>query len=307
MTEDYYDLLGVNKNVSGKEIKKAYRKLAKKYHPDKNPDDKKAENMFKKVSEAYAVLSDQEKRAQYDRFGHDQFRQKFSYEDIFGGGSRDAFREFGFGDDLFSQIFGGAQRGGRVRFESSGMGGGFGDFFSQSRQTRGHDMVAAMTVSFREAILGTERHISVHTENGAKTLAVKVPPGIETGKKLRIKGAGGPGLHGGPPGDVYIEITVAKDPAFKREGADLYVEAPVAYSKLILGGMITVSTLDGARELKINQGTDPGKKIRVKGAGVPKLRGKGKGDLYVSLKITVPSKITKAQKEVASKLVESGL
>jgi len=311
MQEDYYDLLKIAKDASDSEIKKAYRKLAKKYHPDKNPDDKQSETMFKKISEAYAVLSDSKKRAQYDRFGHDKFRQKFSYEDIFGGGAKDVFREFGFGDDVFSQIFRGG--GGRVRFETSGMGGGggagfgFNDIFGQSGSARGQDMSAAMTISFREAVGGAERNISIQTGAGAKTLTVKIPPGIQTGKKLRIKGAGAPGARGGPPGDVYIEISVADDPVFKREGADLFVNAPVNYSTLILGGSITVPTIHGERNLKIHKGADPGKKMRIKGAGAPKLRGHGKGDLYVMLKINVPSKITKNQKELASKLAEAGL
>jgi len=309
MHEDYYDLLKIDKNASDSEIKKAYRKLAKKYHPDKNPDDKQAETMFKKISEAYAVLSDSKKRAQYDQFGHDKFRQKFTYDDIFGGGARDVFREFGFGDDIFSQIFRGGGKRGRVRFETSGMGGGagFGDIFGQSGPARGQDMSTGMTVSFREAIDGGERNISIQAAAGAKTLSVKIPPGIETGKKLRIKGAGAPGVNGGPPGDVYIEIKVADDPVFKRVGADLFVDAQVSYSALILGGSITVPTLHGERDLKIGQGADPGKKMRIKGAGAPKLRGHGKGDLYVTLKINIPSKMTKKQKELASKLAEAGL
>ncbi|VAX17305.1 Chaperone protein DnaJ [hydrothermal vent metagenome] len=311
MQEDYYDLLKIAKDASDSEIKKAYRKLAKKYHPDKNPDDKQSETMFKKISEAYAVLSDGKKRAQYDRFGHDKFRQKFSSDDIFGGGAKDVFREFGFGDDIFSHIFRSGGKGGRVRFETSGMGGGggfgFNDIFGQSGPARGQDMSAAMTISFREAVDGAERNISTQTGSGAKTLTVKIPPGIQTGKKLRIKGAGAPGAGGGPPGDVYIEIKVADDPVFKREGADLFVNAPVNYSTLILGGSITVPTLDGERNLKIHKGADPEKKMRIKGAGAPKLRGHGKGDLYVTLKINVPSKITKNQKELASKLAEAGL
>ncbi len=309
MHEDYYDLLGIGKDASGSEIKKAYRKLAKKYHPDINPDDKQAEAMFKKISEAYAVLSDNKKRAQYDRFGHDRFRQKFSSDDIFGGNAKDIFREFGFGDDIFGQIFRGGGARGRVRFETSGMGGGFNlnDIFGQSGPARGQDMNASMTVSFREAIDGGERNISFQTAAGAKTLNVKIPPGIETGKKLRIKGGGAPGAQGGPPGDVYIQITVSDDPVFKREGADLFVEAPVHYSTLILGGSITVPTINGERNLKISQGADPSKKMRIKGAGAPKLRGQGKGDLYVTLKINIPKKITKNQKELASKLADAGL
>ncbi len=315
MSQDYYELLNVGRDASESEIKKAYRKLAKKYHPDKNQDDKEAEEKFKQISEAYAVLSDKDKKAKYDRFGHDSFRQQYSYEDIFGGaGASDAFREFGFGEDLFSQLFGGrGGRGGRVRYQTStgdagGMGGfGFENIFGGGGPRRGQDFTTEMTISFREAVEGGERTITLQTGSGNKTHTVKIPAGIETGKKLRLKGHGGPGASGASAGDIYIEIKVADDPVFKRDGSNLYVEAETPYSTLIMGGVVSVPTMNGNRDIKVKPGADPSQKIRVKGAGVPKLRGGKKGDLYVTLKIKTPSKITKEQKELAAKMAKAGL
>jgi len=310
MSKDYYGVLGVKRGASEAEIKKAYRRLAKQYHPDKAKGDKNAEEMFKKVSEAYAVLSNKEKRAQYDQFGHDAFRQRFSQEDIFGGADfRDVFREFGFGDDIFGQIFGGG-RGGRVRFESGpgGMGGfRFDEMFGQGGPARGQDVSTEMTISFHEAIHGGERALTMRINGRPKTVNVKIPPGIETGKKLRVKGAGAPGAQGGPAGDVYIEITVAPDPTFTREGADVIVEAPVRLSTLILGGEITVSTLNGPRAIKIAPGSDPSRRVRIKGAGAPRLGGPGRGDLYVTLKAQTPRHPTEEQKALAEKLAAAGL
>lgn len=313
MSKDYYGILGVKRGASEAEVKKAYRRLAKQYHPDKAKGDKNAEEMFKKVSEAYAVLSNKEKRAQYDQFGHDAFRQRFSQEDIFGGaGLRDVFREFGFGDDAFSQIFGfgAGGRGGRVRFESGpgGMGGfGFGDIFGQGGPAKGQDVSTEMTISFHEAIHGGGRQLDMRVNGRPKTVNVKIPPGIETGKKLRVKGAGTSGAQGGPAGDLYIEITVAPDPTFTREGADLIVDAPVRFSTLILGGEISVATLEGPRAINIAPGADPAKRIRIKGAGAPRLGGAGRGDLYVNLKVQTPRHVTGEQKTLAEKLAKAGL
>ncbi|MDH5477114.1 MAG: J domain-containing protein [Nitrospinota bacterium] len=305
MTEDYYKILDVDRGSSAAEIKKAYRRQAKKYHPDKNKDDKASEEMFKKVSEAYAVLSNKEKREQYDRFGHDAFRQRYTQDDIFSGANfQDIFREFGLGDDIFGSFFG---RRGQAR-------GGFGGFnfedIMQGRSSgpmKGRDYSISLNIPFMEAALGGERKLSFTAEGGAKSVSFKIPPGIETGKKLRIKGQGGPGAKGGAPGDVYIEITVQEDPVFKRNGADLSVEAPVKYSTLILGGEVTVRILDGERTIMVAPGTDPGKKIRIKGAGLDRLSSKEKGDLYVSLRVAIPEKISDAQREAVTKLAKFGM
>jgi len=309
MAKDYYELLGVGKTADEKELKKAYRKLAKQYHPDKNPGDKAAEDKFKEISVAYAVLSDKDKRAKYDRFGHDRFQQTYSQEDIFSGANfQDVFSEMGLGGDLFSMLFGGG-RGGRggIRFEhfsgGGGAGGGFGfdPFAGQRGPARGQDYETHMTISLREAISGCERSLTLRTDEGTQTLNVKVPAGIDSGKKLRLKGKGGRG------GDVYVIVSVADDPMFKREGADLYVDAPVAYSTLILGGSLPVQTLGGERMMKVAPGSDPSKLIRIKGGGAPKLKSAVHGDLYVKLKVITPAHPTEEQKKLAQKLADAGL
>ena len=305
MKNEYYELLGVSRDASADDVKKAYRRQAKRYHPDKNPGDKSAEETFKKVSEAYAVLSDTEKRAQYDRFGPDTFRKRYTQEDIFGGANfHDVFREFGLGEDIFGAFFG----GGRGRARGGFGGGGFEDAFGQGGgQMKGQDYSFSLSVPLMEALQGADRTLKFSAGGESKTVHVKIPPGIETGKKLRVKGQGGASPGGGPAGDVYIEINVEADPVFKREGADLTVEAPVKFSALILGGEISVPTPDGARSIQIKPGTSPGKKIRIKGAGAPKLRSKEKGDLYVTLRVTIPEKISREQKEAAENLLKFGM
>ncbi|MBI5815223.1 MAG: DnaJ domain-containing protein [Nitrospinae bacterium] len=313
MSKDYYELLGVKRDADEKELKKAYRKLAKQYHPDKNPGNKAAEDKFKEISEAYAVLSDKDKRAKYDRFGHDRFHQTYSQQDIFNGANfQDIFSEMGIGGNIFEMFFGGGRGGGgRIRFEQGGggMGGGFGydPFAGQRGAARGQDFETEMTVSLREAVKGCERPLTLRTPDGVQTLTVKIPAGIETGKKLRLKGKGGKAPRGGEAGDVYVVITVAEDPVFKREGADLYVDAHVEYSKLILGGAVAVETLDGERTIKVAPGADPGKMIRIKGGGAPMLKGGGHGDLYVKLRVKAPAHPTDEQKKLAAKLAEQGL
>ncbi|MBI4666088.1 MAG: DnaJ domain-containing protein [Nitrospinae bacterium] len=311
MAKDYYEILGVPRGVSDEELKKAYRKLAKRWHPDKNLDNKdQAEAKFKEISEAYAVLSDKDKRAQYDRFGHDRFRQTFSREDIFSGGSiQDILREMGMGGDMFSFIFGGPGGGG-TRFETytsgGGRGGGFGFDQFGGGSSRGQDYETSITITLHEAISGCERKITLQTPEGVLSVAIKIPAGVETGAKLRARGKGGKATRGGQPGDVYIVVNVAEDPVFKREGADLYVDAPVRYSTLVLGGTVAAPTLSGERHLKITAGADPEKLIRIKGQGASKMKG-GHGDLYVKLKVYAPAHPTEEQKKLAEKLAETGL
>lgn len=306
MVKDYYEILGVDRSATVEQIKKAYKNLAKRYHPDRNPDDKEAEEKFKEISEAYAVLSDKEKRAQYDRFGHAKFRQAYSREDIFSGvNMEDIFREFGLGGDIFNQIFGFRTAGGpRVRFERGGFG--FEPFGAGRGPARGQDYETSLTISFMEAMKGSERALTLNTESGLRRVTVKIPPGIKTGKKLRLKGEGGLGPGGGARGDLYIKVTVAEDPVFKRDGDDLVVEAKVAYSTLILGGTVSVPTLEGERAIRIPPASDPSKRIRIKGAGAPKLKG-GRGDLYVKLRVMVPPAPTEKQKDLASELLKTGL
>ncbi|VAX21757.1 Chaperone protein DnaJ [hydrothermal vent metagenome] len=306
MAQDYYKTLGVTKSSTEAEIKKAYRKLAKKYHPDRNQDNKKAEEKFKEVSEAYAVLSDKTKRAKYDQIGHDTFHQNYSQEDIFKGANfEDVFKEFGIGGDILSQIFGGGMRGGRSRaryqsYGGPGMGGAPGPM-------KGQDYETSVTIPFMDAMKGGERELRLSVDGGVKALTVKIPPGIATGKKLRLRGKGGSGAMGGPAGDIYINIKVAEDRVFKRDGSDITVEIPVPYSTLILGGSAKAPTLNGERTIKIAPGFDPSKKIRIKGAGAPKLKGGVNGDLYVKLHVSAPKSPTKEQKDLAKKLAKTGL
>ncbi|MCO4760546.1 MAG: J domain-containing protein [Myxococcales bacterium] len=312
MANDYYETLGVARDASADEIKKAYRKLAMKYHPDRNPDDAAAEERFKDVSTAYAVLSDDDKRKQYDTFGDSRFQQQFSTDDI--------LRDFNI-DDILSQFGmkssgwgfnGGGGRGGR-----GGGGGSIFDMFgggargSRAGQRpqpkpRGRDAEVDLTVSFHEAMKGAERSLTVHIDGEDTTLKVRVPAGIESGKKLRVKGKG----HRGPagPGDLYLVVAVADDDRFERKGNDLHTVAEVLPSVLLLGGKVDVETLDGAKALRVGQGTTSGKVLRVRGAGAPTLgKPSEHGDLYVRVEVHVPSPLDEAQLEAAEALKAAGL
>ena len=297
MAKDYYAVLGVKKDASVEEIKKAYRKLALKYHPDKNPGDKKAEEKFKEITEAYAVLSDADKRRQYDQFGESGFHQRYSQEDIFRGFDvGDIFREFGFGtDDIFSHLFGGGRpRGGT--FYGSGA----------RRPVKGQDLLMHLAVPFRQAILGGERRIDFRRDAQAEHLQVRIPAGVESGQKLRVAGKGGKSPTGGPPGDLFLEIAVDPDPQFTREGNDLYVTVHVPYSGACLGTSIEVPTLEETKRVKVPAGMGSGDKIRLKGFGVPGRSG-AKGDLYAVVEVQVPKKLKSRQKELLEKLREEGL
>lgn len=298
MAKDYYGVLGVAKGASTDEIKKAYRKLALKYHPDKNPGDKKAEETFKEITEAYAVLSDEDKRRQYDQFGEAGFHQRFSQEDIFRNFDvGDIFREFGFGtDDIFGQLFGGA---GGSRARSS-------FFTGRARAVKGQDYVMQLALPFRQAIQGGQKRIDYRREGGVEHLQVRIPPGVESGQKLRISGKGGASPAGGPPGDLFLEIKVEPDPVFTREGKDLTVNVRIPFSGACLGTSVDVPTLEGSKRVKVPAGMSGGGRIRLKGFGVPS-KGGAKGDLYAVVEVEVPAKLTARQKELLEKLKKEGL
>jgi curved DNA-binding protein len=316
--KDYYEVLGVKKTATEDEIKKAYRKLAMKHHPDRNPTNKlEAEERFKEINEAYAVLSDKEKRQQYDQFGPSGFSQRYSQEDIFRGFDI---------NDVLGSIFGRGARGGRVRF-----GGGFEDLFGARRAPgqdyggygdifsgqgypaegpfpqKGQDLESELNLSFEEAATGTERKITLSKNGKREDVTVKVPPGIASGKKLRLAGKGAPGPGGMPAGDLYLKVNVAEHPYFKREGNDIIVEKEIKISDAALGGTIEVPTLEGPKRIKIPPGTQSNSRIRMKGYGLPRLQGGGKGDEYVRVLIRYPKNLNERQKKLLEQLKGEGL
>ena len=293
MASDYYAVLGIEKNSTADQIKKAYRKLALKYHPDKNPDDKKAEERFKEISEAYAVLSDTEKKQQYDQYGDAAFHQRSSQEDIFRNADfGDIFREFGFGgggEDVFSQMFGG--RGGHHR----------------PRPKKGQDYLMRITIPFRQAILGGERRVDLDRNGQKEQLRVRIPTGVEPGQKLRISGKGAASPNGGPNGDLMLEINVSKDSRFRREDKNLYTTVKIPFTGACLGTTVTVETLEDSKRIKVKPGTQNGSKIRLKGFGVPARAGKVNGDLYAIIDIDVPQLLSEEQKVLIEKLRDEGV
>jgi len=335
---DYYEILGVSKSATEDELKKAYRKLALKYHPDRNAGNKGAEDKFKEANEAYSVLSDAQKRSQYDQFGHagaqaGGFGQGGGFSDVFG--------------DIFEEFFGG----------QGGQGG--------SRAQRGSDLRYNLSISFEEALLGKEEKIKLRrpeqcdtcngtgakggatkrcaTCNGAgqvrfqqgfftvsrtcsacrgegaiiadpcqkckgqryvereKTISARIPPGVDTGTRLRVNGEGEIGANGGPPGDLYVVISVGDHPQFARDGDHILYEAPISFVKAALGATIEVPTIKGDTPLKIPAGTQDGKIFRLKGLGFPSLRGYGIGDEVVKIRVTIPTKLNGEQREALEK------
>ena len=305
MAEDYYQVLGVKKDASNAEIKKAYRKLAMKYHPDHTKGDKTAEEKFKKISEAYAVLSDKEKRKEYDTFGAEGFRQRFSQEDIFRGFDfGDIFREFGLGGDFFS----GRGRGSGMRFNFGG-GSPFGSQAGpQQARMKGADLVYELPLTLKEVATGTTKTVSLQHQGYSQKVTVKIPKGLISGKKLRLAGKGSPSPVGGPPGDLFIQAKVLNDPTYRAEAYDLHMNQELKLSEVVLGTHISVSTLDGKKlSLKIPPGTRPGTKMRMPGHGLPHMKSKKKGDLYVKIQVRLPRQLTDEQKNLIEKLAETGL
>ena len=352
---DYYEVLGVQKGASKDQIKDAYRKLAMQFHPDRNKD-AGAEDKFKEISEAYAVLSDDQKRQTYDNLGHSGFDQRYTSEDIFRGADFDSvFRDMGFGD-LFRTIFG---------------GGGFGGGYEQSN--RGQDLAYDLEITLEEAAKGVEKEIQIpRTEkcevcggsgakpgtnpkvcprcNGAgsvqnmrksgfgmfvqvtacpqcrgrgklietpcsncngsglerkrRKISVKIPMGIDDGYQLRLRGEGEMAPNDGTPGDLYVMVHVLQNPLFVREGDDLYRVEMITFPQAALGAEIQVPTLEGPTPLKIRPGTQANEVIRIRGKGMPRLHGYGKGDLLVRIGVAIPEKLTSQQKELIEQLAK---
>jgi curved DNA-binding protein len=291
---DYYKILGLDKNASAEDIRKAYRKLARKHHPDLNPNEKEAHKKFQQINEANEVLSDPEKRKKYDQYGKDwqhadEFerarQQQRQYQSANRGG-QEFSGDFGGEDfsDFFSSLFGG---GGGPR--------------SRGRETkfRGQDYEAELRLGLREAYT---THQQMLTVNG-KNLRITIPAGIENGQRIKLKGHGGPGIHGGPNGDLYITFHIAEDPQFKRSGNDLYTIAEIDLYTAVLGGETMVDTLNGKVKLKVAPGTQNGIKVRLKGKGFPVYKQEGHfGDLYVTYQVKIPTNLSEKEKELFTQL-----
>lgn len=309
--KDYYEILGVPKTASEDDIKKAYRKLALRFHPDRNPGNKEAEEQFKGINEAYAVLSDKDKRKEYDTYGMSGFQQRYTQEDIYKGFNiGDLFKDLGFGTgDIFSMIFG-RQPGGAGR--ETGRPGGrrvydFGDYVTRDRTPPAEmDLQYELEIPFMDAMRGGEKVLTFTGQRGKEEIKVKIPKGINTGQKLRLKGKGSIDPYTGRSGDLYVTIKVAEHPVFRREGNDLYVTAEVKLTDACLGGTVEVPTIDGPKRVKIPAGMRRNSKVRLKGLGVPDMK-QGRGDEYVEVVVDVPKKLTDKQKFLLEQLRMEGL
>jgi curved DNA-binding protein len=313
--KDYYQVLGVGKTASTEEIKKAYRKLARKYHPDVNPGDPAAEERFKDINEAYEVLSDSDKRQKYDRWGS-QWQQyeraggaadDFDWSQWASAGAPGGGRTYSqtISPEEFEQIFGG-QAGGYSDFFETLFGGrsrrpgagGFGGQQYQARPRKGRDAEYELDVTLQEAFNGSTR--SLQFEDG-RVIDAKIPRGVRTGSRVRLSGLGNPGAGGGQAGDLYLKINVLPDSVYERHGDDLNLTVPVDLFTLLLGGSVPVSSLDRTVKLKIPKGTSSGKQFRLGGLGMPKLKNPDeRGDLYATVEATIPQNLS----EEETRLVE---
>jgi curved DNA-binding protein len=307
--KDPYSLLGVAKTASAAEIKKAYRKLAKKLHPDVNPGDKKSEERFKEVSGAFEVLGDPKKRALFDEFGEIATKPGFDEAKAreYQRQAEAAGYQGGFSGGGFPPGFEGGFSGFRGRsggFDPEDLASMFGDIFSQRQSARsrraqmepvpGDDVEAQIEVDLRDAVLGAEREISLTRPGSGETarLKVKIPPGVETGSRVRLPGQGAPGERGGEPGDLYLRIAVRDHPTVRVQGRDLLLDLPITPAEALAGADVTAPTFEGAVKLKIPAGSQSGRKLRLRGRGLPALKGGStgapRGDLYVVLQIVLP-------------------
>ncbi|EPR34798.1 heat shock protein DnaJ domain protein [Alkalidesulfovibrio alkalitolerans DSM 16529] len=321
--KDYYDILGVKRSATQEEISKAFKKLARKHHPDLNPDDKQAEERFKEANEAYEVLKDPEKRKLYDSLGPNwqqgqDFRPPPGYENAHfqfrGGGPGGAGADF---SDFFEFLFGGAARGGR----SAGGHAGFEDIFGQMggragggtysggpRSRRGSDVEAVLDLTLEEAYKGGKKSVSLQVQEAGpdgmprmavKTLSISIPPGVRQGQRIRLAGQGNPGL-GGPAGDLYLKVNLLPHHLFAVEDVNLVLDLPLAPWEAALGATVRVPTLDGAVEMRIPAGAGSGQKLRLRGKGLSGPA--GRGDLFVRVMVKAPKAETDEEKELWERL-----
>lgn len=291
---DYYKILGVGKDAKDEEIKAAYRKLARKYHPDVNPNDKEAQRKFQEINEANEVLSDPEKRKKYDQYGKD-----WKHAEAYQNASREQHGRWrstrGFEQEPFGDSFEGGDFSDFFEFMFGGSGG--------TRRTqvkfRGEDYHAELEVSLRDA---SQTHKQTLTVNGKK-IRITIPAGIENGQTIKITGYGGPGVNGGPAGDLYITFTIPADPVFRRVGADIFVTREIDLYTAMLGGEITLNTLKGQVKVTVPPETQPGTRARLKGQGFPRYKEEGAfGDLYVTWSVRIPTNLSKKEKELLREL-----
>jgi len=282
---DYYEILGVKKTATEEEIKNAYRKLARKHHPDLNPTDKDANKKFQQLNEANEVLSDPIKRKKYDQYGKD-WQHSDQYEQARQSGRRNGRQggESGFEGDDFSDFF-------------SSMFGGGG---SRSKaKYRGQDYNSQLQLSLRDAYTTHQQTMNVNE----KTFRITIPAGVENGQSIKLKGYGAPGVNGGPSGDLYLSFAIANDPRFKRKGNDLYLNEDLELFTAVLGGDITIETMSGKIKLKVQPETQNGTKTRLKGKGFPLYKKEGEfGDLYITYSIKIPTNLTEKQKALFTEL-----
>ena len=305
---DYYQILGVGRDASQDDIKKAYRKLARKYHPDLNPNDPKAKEKFQEINEANEVLSDPEKRKKYDEYG-----EQWKHADEFEAQKRQYYSQAG--------GTGGYWQAGGTGFGGEGFGGGFGegnesgfsDFFEslfghgarggRAAGFRGQDYHAELQLSLRD---DAQTHKQILNVNG-KSIRITIPAGIADGQTIKLKGHGAPGVNGGPAGDLYITFVIPEDAVFKRLGDDLYVDVKTDLYTAVLGGETMVDTLDGKVKLKVKPGTQNGTKVRLKGKGFPVYKQDGQfGDLIATFSVQIPTGLTERQKELFRQLQQNG-